>query len=149
MKDSLKVGLTTTRRVTIDHDFLSAGEINELRQIETGLRALGELPFVGATIEKDVQSDWEEIGDADALWDWIDARARKGLKLQRYKGLGEMNPDQLWETTMNPEARTLKSVTIEDAASADKTFDMLMGNEVPPRRRFIQTHAKQVQNLDI
>ena len=75
----------------------------------------------------------------------------KGRKvtLQRYKGLGEMNPEQLWETTMNPEKRTLLQVTIEDAAVADRTFDMLMGASVPPRRRFIQTHAKEVRNLDV
>jgi len=69
--------------------------------------------------------------------------------LSRYKGLGEMNPDQLWETTMNPENRTLLQVEIEDAVEADRTFDMLMGSLVPPRRRFIQTHAKEVRNLDI
>ena len=69
--------------------------------------------------------------------------------ISRYKGLGEMNPEQLWETTMNPENRTLLQVSIEDAAEADRTFDMLMGSQVPPRRRFIQTHAKEVRNLDI
>ncbi|MEN6571561.1 MAG: DNA topoisomerase (ATP-hydrolyzing) subunit B [Anaerolineaceae bacterium] len=69
--------------------------------------------------------------------------------LQRYKGLGEMNPEQLWDTTMNPENRTLLQVAVEDAAAADHTFDMLMGSEVPPRTRFITTHAHAVRNLDI
>jgi DNA gyrase subunit B len=71
------------------------------------------------------------------------------VNVQRYKGLGEMNAGQLWETTMDPAARTLLQVTIEDAAEADGVFDMLMGSSVPPRRRFIQTHAKNVRNLDI
>jgi len=78
-------------------------------------------------------------------------KKRRGQKatVQRYKSLGEMNPDQLWETTMDPEGRTILQVTIEDAAKADRTFNMLMGAEVPPRKRFIQTHAKQVRHLDV
>ncbi len=71
------------------------------------------------------------------------------VSMQRYKGLGEMNPQQLWDTTMNPANRTLLQVTIEDAAEADRTFDMLMGDAVDPRRKFIQTHAKTVRNLDV
>jgi len=71
------------------------------------------------------------------------------VRVNRYKGLGEMNPDQLWETTMDPARRTLLQVTIEDAAEADRIFDMLMGSAVPPRKRFIQTHAKNVRNLDV
>ena len=70
-------------------------------------------------------------------------------EIQRYKGLGEMNAEQLWETTMNVENRTLLQVTIDDAIRADETFDMLMGAAVPPRKRFIQTHAREVENLDV
>lgn len=73
----------------------------------------------------------------------------KKLNVQRYKGLGEMNPDQLWETTMNPEHRVMKIVTIEDAEKASEIFDILMGSEVAPRKKFIQTHATSVENLDI
>ncbi|MBI4059300.1 type IIA DNA topoisomerase subunit B [Candidatus Microgenomates bacterium] len=72
----------------------------------------------------------------------------KSFNIQRYKGLGEMNPDQLWETTMNPQTRTLKQINVEDASEADRVFTMLMGEEVPPRKRFIQTHAK-LASLDI
>jgi DNA gyrase subunit B len=88
--------------------------------------------------------------DADTL-----ARGLRDFKdpgrvhVQRYKGLGEMNPEQLWETTLNPTIRQLLLVTIDDAAEADRTFDMLMGNAVPPRRKFIQTHARSVRNLDV
>jgi DNA gyrase subunit B len=90
------------------------------------------------------------------IWAYDDDALKEAFKklgdkaeVQRYKGLGEMNPDQLWDTTMDPASRTLLQVTINDSVEADETFDMLMGVAVPPRKKFIQTHAREVQNLDV
>ena len=87
-------------------------------------------------------------GFAD-LYEQIMLEARKGMEIQRYTGRGEMNPDQLWDTTMDPETRTLIRVGIEDFGGADEVFDILMGVQVEPRRKFIQENAIYVRNLDI
>ncbi len=99
--------------------------------------------------ELEINGERQEVLSIDQLVDKIKTAGRKGLNIQRYKGLGEMNPGQLWSTTMNPDNRMLLQVKIEDAARADEIFTVLMGDQVEPRRRFIQKHAPEVKNLDI
>ena len=115
--------------------------------IEEGHLFIAQPPLYLITHGREKEYVYTEA-EREKLIKSINANGGK-YSLQRYKGLGEMNPDQLWDTTMNPDNRTLLRVNIEDAAEADRTFDMLMGAKVPPRRRFIQTHAKEVRNLDV
>jgi DNA gyrase subunit B len=140
-----------SKPVNIDAALLESGDLAELRQIWTGLTALGRPPFLAyvASDEGEATGEPERIEAIDDLWDYVDQRARRSIDVQRYKGLGEMNPDELWETTMNPDTRTLLQVRIEDAVESEELFSVLMGDEVEPRRAFIEQNALKVVNLDI
>jgi DNA gyrase subunit B len=141
-----------SRTFVIDYALLSRGDFAQLRDIDDTVRAtLGAPPLMAVELDKSGKEadEPEEIGDVDALWRFIDARARRGLHIQRYKGLGEMNPETLWETTMNPETRVLLAVRIDDLVRAEEMFSILMGDEVEPRRDFIDKNAMNVRNLDI
>lgn len=115
--------------------------------IEEGHLYIAQPPLYRIAHKSQIQYAYTE-NEKDSILKNMGASAEKAT-LSRYKGLGEMNPVQLWDTTMNPETRTLLQVSIDDAAAADRTFDMLMGSAVPPRTRFITTHAHAVRNLDV
>lgn len=120
--------------------------------VDQGYLYIAQPPLYKVQTGKKIEYAYtEEQKDAMTAILKKDAKGEKiaGLNLQRYKGLGEMNPEELWETTMNPQNRVLLQVTIDDAKEADRTFDILMGDEVLPRKKFIQTYAKSVKNLDI
>ena len=135
------VGVSTV----LDSDFLLSPEAQEIVKLLNDLRTAGSLPLTLI----DEKGETSEFKSRKAVVDAILTRSRQGMEMQRYKGLGEMNPEQLWETTMNSKTRTLLQVRVEDAYEADEIFSTLMGDEVEPRRRFIEENALAVKNLDI
>ena len=137
-------GNGTGKRIVINTEFLSQYEFRQMAKAYEQLSAFGLPPY-------EVKHGGESVTfvSVDALLEQIYKLAEKGLSIQRYKGLGEMNPEQLWDTTMNPETRRLLQVTIHDGVAAEELFTILMGDQVEPRRVFIQDNALDVKNLDI
>jgi len=132
------------QRFNIDWEFLSSPELRQLMKLREDFCELKK-----GSYRSGPDGEKERIDDPEQLLRDLMERAKKGLGIQRYKGLGEMNPDQLWTTTMNPDRRSLVRVTVEDAVEADNIFTILMGDKVEPRREFIQNNALEVTELDI
>jgi DNA gyrase subunit B len=133
------------RKSAIDWDLLGSPEYHEALEIEkTLIDMAGPAPYLALS-----KSGEQPIENSEALIELLDERGKKGISISRYKGLGEMNADELWETTMNPDARTLLQVRIDDAVKTDELFTILMGDQVEPRRQFIEQNALNVKNLDI
>jgi DNA gyrase subunit B len=131
-------------QTVIDRDLITSPEFKEVRKIFAELSNIGMPPYSVENGEENAQ-----MRSMTEVLNYFMEGGKKGLTIQRYKGLGEMNPDQLWETTMNPETRVLLQVRIEDAVEADEIFSTLMGDEVEPRRKFIEDNALTVKNLDV
>lgn len=131
-------------KVILDTDFLTSPEFRELVNLYTAVQDLGQTPY-----KVYIKTELKEVENSRELFDLIMATAKKGLTMQRYKGLGEMNPQQLWETTMDPDKRTLLQVAIQDSIQSDEIFTILMGDQVEPRKEFITTHALEARNIDI
>jgi DNA gyrase subunit B len=135
----------SARRSVIDWDLVSSPEYQEALDIEHALVDMaGAAPYLATS-----KGHEDTVENSEALIEFFDERGKKGIAISRYKGLGEMNADELWETTMNPDARTLLQVRIDDAIKTDELFTILMGDQVEPRRAFIEENALHVKNLDI
>jgi DNA gyrase subunit B len=134
----------THSRLVLDILMVTSAEYRELRARGQVIKRLG-LPPYGLK----VRGQWRECASVVQLIDTVKSLGQRGLSIQRYKGLGEMNPDQLWETTMDPARRVLLQVTLENGYAAEEIFSILMGEQVEPRRQFIEQHALEVRNLDI
>jgi DNA gyrase subunit B len=130
-----------------DHYYIQTNR--GLEEITIDEKLLNHPLFIEAKKVYEKLKEFDLDVDYLALLDEVIEKARRGAHIQRYKGLGEMNPDQLWETTMNPENRVLVQVTLDDAENAAKKFELFMGNEVSPRREYIQANAKEVENIDV
>jgi len=132
------------RDTRLDHDYLSGAEWGELAALHAAVAEIGPGPY-----RLEAGDAEEEVADVFEAVEALKRAATHGQTIQRYKGLGEMNPEQLWETTMDPSRRTLLQVRVDDAVEADEVFSVLMGDAVEPRREFIEKHALDVQNLDV
>ncbi len=132
------------RTVALDNALLESPDYQRFLALGERTIALGSTPY-----RLQIGDESEEVPTARRLLARLLELGGRGLQIQRYKGLGEMNPDQLWETTMDPETRTLLQVRVDDAVEADRTFSILMGDDVEPRKEFIETNALNVVNLDI
>jgi Type IIA topoisomerase (DNA gyrase/topo II, topoisomerase IV), B subunit len=130
----------------LNREVFRTPQFADIRSLLDQVSIMGEAPYSDKGEESSTPVMLES---SKALVDHIVNLGKKGLAVQRYKGLGEMNPEQLWETTMNPEKRTLLQVSVEDAVLADEIFTTLMGDQVEPRRDFIYQNALYVSNLDI
>lgn len=137
------------RIAPINHSTLTSPEYEELIKHNLAMQTMGTGPFELIAEGKAAEKLPELVRDGEELAQRIVEKAKQGLGIQRYKGLGEMNPEQLWETTMDPTRRTLLKVTVNDAVEADGVFSVLMGDTVEPRRAFIEENALRVRNLDI
>ncbi len=135
-------GLSSERH--IPREFFDSAEYLRIAELS---QTLSDLMGPGAYIQRG--DERQDVASFKVAMSWLFEQAKKGQSIQRYKGLGEMNADQLWDTTINPETRRLMQVRIEDAVAADDIFTTLMGDAVEPRREFIEKNALQVSNLDI
>jgi len=133
----------------IDEEFLRSGDYQQIRRTSSLITGLIDKQGngAGATIRRGEKS--QVVTSFAAAIQWLFSEVERGISKQRYKGLGEMNPEQLWETTMDPKVRRLLRVQIDDAIAADEIFTTLMGDNVEPRRAFIETHALQARNIDV
>lgn len=132
------------KTLMVTHDLVGSADFRELQKMSPSSLGLGRPPY-----KLKIRDEETDCGSSKELVEDILDAGKKGMSIQRYKGLGEMNPGQLWDTTMNPDTRSLLQVTLEDVTGVDEIFTILMGDEVEPRRNFIQQHALEVRNLDV